>query len=352
MKNVKNFIIYGVIILLCVCAFVGFLADGWGDRKVIAGKGTEEKSEVERQEHIKTIMGKAVKEPDSNPLVGIGLGDVYETVTAEAVKNAGGLESIIKKGDTVLIKPNICTVAAEGTPLITDYRGVGQIVRMVKEFGAAKVIIAEGSISGNAFNELSLKINKYGTIKGVETININDIEKEDCYELKPYKSTTGKAFYIPKVYMDADVVINVAKLKTHSQAVVTLSLKNAFGIPSAKVYGGSGLKSGLHALGMEKSIVDLNFIRKPDLSIIEGMVGGEGYGPINNMPVKSNIIFAGRDRVALDTIALTFMGFKVDQVPHVKLAAEMNMGISDLDSIKVVGGDLEAIKMDFQSEFK
>jgi uncharacterized protein (DUF362 family) len=201
------------------------------------------------------------------------------------------------------------------------------------------------------FDTTSLNINKYGNIKGVEMVNMNSFNKEDCYELRPENNTTGKALFIPKVYMDADVVINVAKLKTHHQAVVTLSLKNSFGIPSAKVYGG-GLKTGLHTLGLDESIVDLNLIRKADFFIIDGIVGGEGSGPINNTPVKSNIIFAGRDPVALDTVALTFMGFKLEQVPHVQLAGKKNIGISDLSKIRIVGADLNIIKMDFKSEFK
>jgi uncharacterized protein (DUF362 family) len=64
------------------------------------------------------------------------------------------------------------------------------------------------------------------------------------------------------------------------------------------------------------------------------------------------VVFAGNDPVALDSVALTFMGFTVDQVPHVKLAAKEGLGVSDLQKITVKGAELDAIKMDFGSSFK
>jgi uncharacterized protein (DUF362 family) len=90
---------------------------------------------------------------------------------------------------------------------------------------------------------------------------------------------------------------------------------------------------------------------KPDFFIIDGIVGGEGYGPLRNTPVDSQIVFAGRDPVALDTAAATFMGFTVDEIPHLKLASDEKLGISDLGSIKVVGADLDKIKMKFERAF-
>jgi uncharacterized protein (DUF362 family) len=238
-----------------------------------------------------------------------------------------------------------------GSPRITDYRVVQAVVDMVKAYGASRVIIAEGPIFGDAFNPVLAKSSGYDQLKDVELVNLNGMKKEDCYELKPEKSSTGKALFIPKVYMDTDVVISIAKLKTHSQpdAIVSLVLKNAIGVPSEKVYGaGMGHKIMLHGLGLKESIVDINFIRKPDFCIIDGIIGGEGNGPLNNTPVDSQIIFAGKDPVAVDTAASSFMGFNPAEIPQIKLASEKGLGIADLASIKVVGDDLEKIKMKFK----
>ncbi len=307
-------------------------------------------SAADKQKHIEEIMEKSIAAPEPNPLVAIARGTDYVSVTAEVVEKAGGLEGIIKEGDTVLIKPNICTLAEAGSGKITDYRAVQKVADMAYEMGAERVIIVEGTISGNAFSKSFLNLNKFDTLTGVELYNLNDSTKDNCYELMPEGSMTKRALFIPKIYMDADVVISVAKLKTHFQpyAVVTLSLKNAIGVPSEKIYGGTGAKNGLHNIGLEQCIIDINKIRKPDFFIIEGIVGGEGYGPLRNTPVDSQIMFAGRDPVAVDTVALNFMGFTVDKVSHVRVAGEQNLGISDLSQIKVEGAVLDEIKMTFK----
>jgi uncharacterized protein (DUF362 family) len=189
----------------------------------------------------------------------------------------------------------------------------------------------------------------------VEFLDINAIDKQDSYELTPPKSLlNGKKLFIPKAYMDADVVITAAKLKTHKlpEAVISLSLKNAFGVPAGKVYGGYGYKAGLHNFPLSEAIVEINKIRLPDFAVIDGIVGGEGFGPANNTAVKSEIVLAGKDLVAVDTIALTFMGFEVAKIPHIVLAAKEGLGVDDTAKIKVVGADLASIKMDFKSMFK
>lgn len=350
MKKIRNLMVLGMIGLLLAVTFSRYF--------IIKGESTNRSTEIQsvkskedREKHLAEVMKQALAEPDPNPVVGIGRGQDYTKTTLTAIENAGGLKDIVKKGDLVLIKPNICTFGIAGAPTITDYRVVQTIANLVLKYGAAKVIVAEGAISGDAFDTISAKLNKYATIKGVQLLNLNGLNKEDCYELKPQKSLTGKAIFIPKIYMDADVVITVPKLKTHnlSDAVVSLSLKNSFGVPPGPIYGNTyGFKSGLHSLGLKEAIVDINRIRKPDMAVIEGIVGGEGYGPTDNTPVKSNIIFAGKDLVATDIVALTFMGFKGDQVPHVELASKERLGISDLTRIKIVGADLNAIKMRFK----
>lgn len=349
MSKFKNIIVYGIIILLFVFAFAGYLINNIFNKNKPAAIATVAGSKT----HIEQVMEKSIATPAPNPTVGIGRGEDYAKVTSTAIENAGGLKDIIKKGDVVVVKPNICFKGDAGGPLITDYRAVQEVIDEVKALGASRIIVAEGSIVGDAFSPSMVDTNKYDKITGAELINFNSFKEADCYLLKSKTSVTGQGIYIPKIYMDADKVIGVAKLKTHfqSDAVVSLSLKNSFGVPPGEIYGLGG-KDGLHRMGLKEAIVDINKIRKPDFAVIEGIVGGEGDGPLNNTPVKSNIVFAGKDLVALDTVALTFMGFKVDDSPHVLLASQEKLGISDLSKIKVVGADLNAIKMKFESALK
>lgn len=291
-----------------------------------------------------------------NAVVGLGLGKDHAETTAQAIANAGGLAQVVKAGNTVLIKPNLCWSNITSRPVNTDYRVVAEIVRQVQALGAARIIIAEGPFGPECFTESMLVYNHYDKIPDVELVSLNTLSEEDCYERTGRNSVTGKALFIPKIYVDADVVITVAKMKTHNAGMVTLGLKNAFGVPPRSIYGTSGSTSGSKLLlhndyDFNAAIVEINLIRTPDFVVIDGIVAGEGSGPLKNTPVDARIIIAGRDIVAVDTVAATFMGFNPDAIPHLSLAHSAGLGEGDLEQIKVVGGNLADLAIDFDSVF-
>jgi uncharacterized protein (DUF362 family) len=152
--------------------------------------------------------------------------------------------------------------------------------------------------------------------------------------------------------MDADVVIDAPKMKTHVSTTVTLSLKNcSIGVPPVPLSGtGSGglPKQKLHNYGLNRSIIDINQIRKPDFSVVDGIIGMEGAGPVWGNPIHSSVIIAGADPVAVDTVGLTFMGYTVGEVLHVKMAGEAGLGINVIQDIRVAGAELEKIKTPFK----
>ncbi|MCX7773962.1 MAG: DUF362 domain-containing protein [Clostridia bacterium] len=339
MKNFKTWVSYIVVLALCLTAYVGCslgkTAKAGGSNQTTGER--KPRMTVEEKQKLVTIA------PNPEPVVGASQGEDYEKVTLDAIKNAGGLGSIIKEGDTVLIKPNLGAYARNGSSDNTDYRVVQAVVDAAREAKAGRIIIAEGSYSGNVF-----KVGEYDKIQGVELIDLNQFKADECYKLEAENSMTKESFYIPKVYMDADVVITCAKLKTYSETGATLSLKNVFGVPPASLYASMGGKMKLHTYGLDKAIVDLNKIRKPDFAVIDGMIGGEGMGPMGTRPVKSNVVFAGADLVATDTVAFTFMGLELKDCTHIQKAAEQGLGICDLSKIKVEGIDLEKVKMKFK----
>jgi uncharacterized protein (DUF362 family) len=157
---------------------------------------------------------------------------------------------------------------------------------------------------------------------------------------------------MPKIYVDADVVISVPKLKTNYAVGPSLGLKNGFGAPPKPlVNDGSRWKWGLHNRGIENSIVEINLLRKPDFVVIDGIVAGEGNGPTDNDSVDARIVFAGTDVMAVDTIASYFMGFNPQKLPHLKLAAENGLGEYWMEHIEVAGADIHEIRMNFASPF-
>ncbi len=355
-SKLKTIILLTVIVVIASGAYFGRLL-GKNNTEEPAATGTAvetnepasagtPKTLKTAQQHVQTLLGRAALKPDPNPVVGVGRGADFNAVTRKAVENAGGLEKVIKPGNSVLIKPNLVMIARPEEAVITDYRVVQSLIDQAIEAGAAKVYVGEGSPWGRVLqNELC----GYTKLKNCVLVDFNDCRKEDCYRLRPNNPLVPKQVYnIPKIYMDVDVVISAAKLKTHSDAVVTLTLKNAFGVPPAGMDTVGVVKFYLHANGLANSIVDLNLIRKPEFVVIDGIIGGEGHGPMRPDPVDSQVVFASTDPVACDTVGLTFMGFQVPDVSYVVLAAQHGLGIDDLSKIKVVGADLDQIKMSFK----
>lgn len=282
----------------------------------------------------KTVVGIAVKEnatyADSDELV------------RRAVRNAGGLESVITKGCIVLLKPNVVYPDPPETT-VTSWRVVQAAVDMVLELGASKIYIVEASPLGNNFLAAG-----YGNIKNAELFDMNNLGEEDCYQIKPEGSLTGEALWVPKMYKDADVVITMPKMKTHGNTDVTLSLKNSIGVPPRDFYLRDGIKRHLHDLGINKSIIDLNLIRKPDFTIIDAIRAGQGEGPKNTEFVNSNMIIAAKDIVAADTVAAYYMGFDVTEIIHLTYARNINLGETYMDKIKVMGANLYGIRKHFK----
>jgi len=163
---------------------------------------------------------RAPKEPNQE--------DINETVR-KAVELAGGLSNIVKPGDNVLIKPNILRARPPETGATTDPRICKTIADMVMELGA-KPIIGESSMI-SADTEEAIQAAGYGKLRqeGYEVIDL----KRKGIEIVKVQVPRGKALKevaLPKIVVDANVIISVAKMKTHDQAEVTLSLKNMKGV--------------------------------------------------------------------------------------------------------------------------
>lgn len=289
-------------------------------------------------------------------LVGISHGNRdYAAATRAAIASAGGLAGVIAAGDSVVIKPNICTEdAGAGSPQITDHRAVQAVIDLARQAGAGRIIVMEGSITGNPFSSAALSRNKYKTLTGVdEYVESGSITDESKLTgIMPQGSQNKEKYYLPTAYLAASKVITVAKLKTHFNAGATLSLKNSFGLAArAKHSGGMSMRFGLHGSRGSKlsgSIVDLNLIRMPDFAVVEGIVGGEGDGPLSCTPVDAQVMLAGQDLVAVDTVGIAFMGLNASDVPHIQLAGSVGLGTNDLSKIPVKGATLKDIAMRFK----
>ena len=184
----------------------------------------------------------------------------------------------IVKNKRVVIKPNLVEFSVK-RPINTDVRLVKALVRFLQELGAREVIIAEGP-GHRRDTEAVWRKAGYFDLKNEFNIPLIDLNYDDLQVIKTvsYKDSLIKNLYLPKTILSADVIISVPKMKTHHWVGVTLSLKNMIGIVPGIKYGWP--KNIVHWNGIEKSIVEINATIPTHYTIVDGVLGMEGDGPI------------------------------------------------------------------------
>ena len=163
---------------------------------------------------------------------------------------------------------------------------------------------------------------------------------------KPVKMAVSDGYVIDEfttwpLVQEADVIISVPVLKTHDQAEMTLSLKNMKGLIHDKD------KKELHRRGIFKGVADVVSALEPDLTIIDGLIGQEGLGPLYGIPVRLGLLLASRDLVAADSVASVLAGFEPAEIGTTVYAARKGLGTMKLDEIDVVGEPLDRVRRRF-----
>lgn len=264
----------------------------------------------------------------SGPTVAIVQGGSVDEMVVRAVSLAGGLEGIISDGDHVVIKPNL-TAWRDRQAVATRVEVVRALVRLVRRTADCKVTIAEG-----AGDDLSRSFDGYGYTELGEELDVPlvDLTKDRMVTVRTDGLLGLKEYRLPATTHECDVLIDAAVLKTHVLTGVTLGMKNLFGlVPPPRM--------GLHDK-IDGVLCDLVRIRRPDLVVIDATYAMEGQGPLDGKTVKMNMIIAGRDVVAVDTVATAVMGLPPERVGHIRLAGNSSLGESNLDRIRVVGMSL------------
>jgi len=264
----------------------------------------------------------------------------YQSVR-KAVKTSldltGGLDNLISPGDLVLIKPNLVGSYHYTSGATTNLHVIRALCELVKKVGAKKVIIADGPAIGYKTEEVfaATKLDKLSRKIGAELI---DLKKTNAIYMGIPNGKVFRRLKISQTFMEADVDINVPVMKTHDIFPATLGLKNMKGVIQEKD------KKRFHKWGLAQSIVDLNKLVLPQLTVLDGTIGMEGMGPAHGTPVNLGIIISSFDTVAADSVASAVMGIDPLEIEYIKLAFEQDLGCADLSRIDVVGLGIEQKK--------
>ncbi len=220
----------------------------------------------------------------------------------------------------IFIKPNI----SGRPPLIpgenTNPEFLKELVEFLLKNGAEEVIIGHGALLGTydrqfPFDEIIEK-GGFSFLKQMMRVKLVDLDKEER-EIIGF----GKAkFSINKLLKNADTYINLAKLKTHMETTVSLSLKNQMGLVTMTD------RVKMHQADLEKNIAYLAKFIKPNLSIVDGIVAMEGNGPHHGKAKKLDLVFASNDMVELDSIICYLIQVDFKEVPHIAMAKDIGVG--------------------------
>jgi uncharacterized protein (DUF362 family) len=257
-----------------------------------------------------------------------------EAAMRRAVDLAGGLQ--ITEGKRVIIKPNVCNAKNPQGMVLTDFNIIEAAIKMVREKGCEPLIVESDNIADIADKRvkdsgLGAKLDEWGV--RFKNLSID--------EGVPY-AVAGTEIMIPRAMLEADYVVNLAKMKTCAHTTVTLGIKNLYGcFQEAK-------KSRLH----KKLNEVLPFLAKTlrsDMTVVDGGMCMEGNGPVVGNPRRMGVIVAGADVVAVDSLCCRLMGFSPEEIGHV--AGSVRLGVGVMDGYEVVGDPWEGFVCQFERPY-
>lgn len=241
-------------------------------------------------------------------------------------------------GKKVVLKPNLLAKRAPDMGVTTQ----PSFVVAASEYFSAKganVIIADSP--GGVYHPTLLK-SLYKTCKMDKAtsaeLNLNIESKKINWE--------DKEFSIIKPIADADIIVNLARMKTHTLCDMTAAVKNLFGsVPGL-------IKAEYHAKYPNKKVfsemlVDLCLANAPQINIIDGVVGMEGDGPANGSPIKTGVIIGSANPFAADVLCANLMGFDENEVDTVRISRERGF-CPEADALNVVGEEAASYQFKFK----
>ena len=254
-----------------------------------------------------------------------------------AIELIGGIKTFVKKGDHVLLKPNLLYGKPPEKAVTTHPSIVRGMIQIVREAGGIPSIGDSPSIGS--------------LIKAAEKAGIKRVADEMDCPLKEFDKPIlppkrGMKFFkqleIDQKVLEADVVINLPKWKTHGMMLLTLGVKNLFGCIPGPKKALWHLKAGEDRKLFAQILIDLYQIIQPSLTILDGILGMDGNGPGSGHPIQLGLILASSDPLSLDQIVCDLLRIPRRSLMTNQVAFEEGIG---RDGIEVVGERLEEIRI-------
>ncbi|HLH38409.1 MAG TPA: DUF362 domain-containing protein [Bryobacteraceae bacterium] len=244
------------------------------------------------------------------------------------------------RGLKVLLKPNLVEFDPH-TCINTDVAVVAAAYEVFKTLGASEVIIGEGPGHRRDTCALAEMARYRGEIEQFDARFV-DLNRDDVSPVIGFADRPE--MYFPTTALRADLIVSLAKMKTHHWAGATLAMKNFFGLVPGNVYGWP--KNELHHIGIDRSIFELSRVFHHSFAIIDGIVGMEGNGPIQGSPKPAGVLVMGSDLPAVDATCCRIMGIDPGRLEYLRLASD-RLGVTEEARIEQRGETIRSVRTNF-----
>jgi uncharacterized protein (DUF362 family) len=267
----------------------------------------------------------------------------------KGVDAVGGMKSVIQKGDKDVVRAKACWAVKPDSGIACDPRVVEALMRLIRdETKPREVVVADRSSIGADTAE-SFRVTGVGgaALRGGAD-RVLPLEQDLRVPVQvPEPMVLFQPVYLSKTMLEADVLIYLSKMKVHKLTQISLTLKMNQG--SLDWY--DALRN--HRADMHQKMIDMLKVMRPHLSLVDALWPMQGQGPGSPFPddlIKDfNVIIAGKDPVAVDTVGSTIMGFDAKHdIPMLRGAEMAGLGVATLKQIDVVGTPIGKVQRPFK----
>jgi uncharacterized protein (DUF362 family) len=260
------------------------------------------------------------------PALAVVEGESPALITKEAVVALGGMKRFVRKGDKVLIKPNIGWDRTPEMAACTNPDVVKALVELAQEAGAKSVTVID-----NTTNEAKRCYVRSGILDAVRSAGASmPYVDEARVKRTALKGEWLKEWDILLDVLEADKIINVPIAKHHSLCRLTMGMKNWLGAIG-------GARNRLHQK-LDQAMVDLTAFFKPTLTVLDAyrilVRNGPQGGRVSDTKLTKTVV-AGTDPVAVDAMGATFFDIRPQELLYLRLAQERGLGRFELEKLRV-----------------
>jgi len=255
------------------------------------------------------------------------------------------------RGKDVVLKPNFNT--ADPAPGSTHNDTLRALVLSLQQMGARQITLAERSGPGDSTRTVMEKKGIFGLAQelGFHIVNLEELAPEGWVKVEPKDSHWGQGFHFPRIYLEAESIVQTCCLKTHAYGGhFTLSLKNSVGLVPRRGYP---YMQELHSSPRQRQMIaEINTAYSPDLVVLDGVEAFVDGGPHRGARVEARVMLAGTDRVAIDAVGVAILRLlgttpevsrgRIFEQEQIARAAELGLGVSSAKQIRIVTGDDES----------